>query len=302
MSQRVKAIFGLCYHPDYEANGVDAPVGARDPGLAAGADARAWLVRARQLYNQRHFAEAIAAADRARLTPGLADAADLVAARAYLERYRASAADDDLEAARERLRRVDPLRFTPGERAEFIVGLGETLYFEDAFGAAAEMLGPALAGGVDLAPEARERVLDWWASALDREARARPDAERGAVYARIRDRMREEVASHPGERVGGVLAGGRVARRRRSGRRVVGGGSRVGAGHARERPRRRAPGRPRSVRPDGPRPGARQGAQRRARHHARRLGALQDRVDQVAPLHVTSASRPSSSPRSRRRR
>jgi len=168
------------------------------PALAAGADARAWLVRARQLYNQRHFAEAIAAADRARLTPGLADAADLVAARAYLERYRASAAEDDLEAARARLRRADPLRFTPGERAEFIVGLGETLYFEDAFGAAAEMLGPALDDGVDLPPEARERVVDWWASALDREARARPDAGRAAVYARIRARMREEVASHPG--------------------------------------------------------------------------------------------------------
>ena len=33
----------------------------------------------------------------------------------------------------------------------------------------------------DLTPEARERVLDWWASALDREARPRPDIERQAV-------------------------------------------------------------------------------------------------------------------------
>ena len=66
------------------------------------------LAEARQLYNQRQFAAALTAAERARLTPALADRADLIAARAYLERFRESAAPDDLTNARERLRRIDP--------------------------------------------------------------------------------------------------------------------------------------------------------------------------------------------------
>src|SRR5205809_5421895 len=40
----------------------------------------------RSFYNQRQFAAAIGAADRARLTPALVDRADLIAARAYLDR------------------------------------------------------------------------------------------------------------------------------------------------------------------------------------------------------------------------
>jgi len=48
------------------------------------------LARARLLYNQGQFEAAVNAAEHARLTPARADAADLVAARAYLERFRAS--------------------------------------------------------------------------------------------------------------------------------------------------------------------------------------------------------------------
>src|SRR5579863_9848662 len=67
------------------------------------------LARARALYNQRQFQAAVGAAEQARTLPGRADAADLVAARAYLEKYRESAASDDLTNARERLRRLDPV-------------------------------------------------------------------------------------------------------------------------------------------------------------------------------------------------
>src|SRR5438552_6863819 len=87
------------------------------------------LLRARLLYNQRKFEAAVSAADQARLTPARADAADLVAARAYLERFRTSAAADDLVHARERLRRLDPEKFAGRERVEYIVGLGEALFF-----------------------------------------------------------------------------------------------------------------------------------------------------------------------------
>jgi hypothetical protein len=167
---------------------VAAPLAAADDPLA----------RARLLYNQGQFESAINAAEQAHLTPARADAADLVAARAYLERFRASAEAGDLVNARDRLRRIDPKLFPARERAEYVVGLGEALFFEGAFGAAADALDPIVQSHDALAGDARDRVLDWWASALDREARPRPEMERQGVYQRIRGRMEEEVAARPG--------------------------------------------------------------------------------------------------------
>jgi len=156
------------------------------------------LSRARLLYNQGKFEEAINAAEQARLTPARADAADLVAARAYLERFRASAVAGDLVNARERLRRIDPATFPARERAEYVVGLGEALFFEGAFGATARVLEPIVLRRDEVVGDARERVLDWWASALDRDAKPRPDMERQGVYQKIRERMAEELAVHSG--------------------------------------------------------------------------------------------------------
>ena len=156
------------------------------------------LARARLLYNQGQFEAAINAAEQARLTPERADAADLVAARAYLERFRASAAPDDLANARDRLRRIDPQRFPARERAEYVVGLGEALFFDGAYGAAANVFDPVLQSHDLLTGDARERVLDWWASAIDRDAKPRPEIDRQGVYQRIRARMDEELATHPG--------------------------------------------------------------------------------------------------------
>lgn len=169
------------------------------PALAAqrGRQDNDALARARQFYNQRQFDAALEAADQARQTPALADAADLVAARAYLERFQAGAAPEDLGAARTRLRRIDPRRFPPRERTEFIVGLGQTLYFDEAYGAAANVFETVLLGADLLTDDARGRVLDWWATAIDREARPRPDAERRDVYRRMRARMIDELAVRP---------------------------------------------------------------------------------------------------------
>jgi len=154
------------------------------------------LAKARQLYNQRRFADAIAAADQ--LRPGARrDGADLVAARSYLEQYRGSGAEEDLTSARERLRALDPLRLTQRERIEYVVGLGETLYFEQSFGASAAVFDSVLQTTELLEVDARDRVLDWWADAVDREGRPRPEIERRAVYQRIRSRMEDEIATHP---------------------------------------------------------------------------------------------------------
>jgi len=155
------------------------------------------LTRARLLYNQRQFEEAVNAAEQARLTPAHADLADLVAARAYLERFRESAASDDLTNARDRLRRLDPQRFPPRERIEYIVGLGEALFFDDSFGAAAAVFDSVLLSGEAMSTDARERVLDWWATAVDHEAKPRPDIDRHDIYQRIRLRMRDEIATRP---------------------------------------------------------------------------------------------------------
>jgi hypothetical protein len=173
-----------------------AAVLALGPGPAWAADDP--LAHARLLYNQRQYEAAVRAAEQARMTPARADAADLVAARAYLERFRETAASDDLTNARDRLRRLDPQKFGPRERAEYVVGLGETLFFEGAFGAAATVFDSVLQSRDALTGEARERVLDWWASALDRDAKPRPEIDRQGVYQRIRVRMEDELATRPG--------------------------------------------------------------------------------------------------------
>jgi hypothetical protein len=165
------------------------------PPLAMAADDP--LTRARLLYNQRQFHEAITAAEQARLIPAHADLADLVAARAYLEQFRESAAADDLANARDRLGRLDPAKFPPRERAEYIVGLGEALFFDDSFGAAAAVFDSVLLSDEVMSSDARERVLDWWATSVDREAKPRPDIDRQEIYQRIRARMRDEIATRP---------------------------------------------------------------------------------------------------------
>ena len=168
--------------------------------LAVAANARAAddpLARARQLYNQRQFDAAIEAADQAGLSSSRADAADLVAARAYLERFRDSVSSDDLTNARERLRRLNPDRFGSRERSEYIIGLGEALYLDNAFGAAATVFESVLQGGDLMSGTAREQVLDWWATALDHDTRPRPEIERQSVYERMRGRLQDELAEHP---------------------------------------------------------------------------------------------------------
>ena len=167
------------------------------PGLHA-ADTPDALSQARVLYNQGRFEAAVNAAERARLAPKLVDSADLIAARAYLERYRDTAAVEDLTNARERLRRLDPQGFSTRERIEFVVGLGEALFFDKSYGAAAGVFESALDNNEPQRGDSRERVLDWWASAVDRDAWPRPEIERQIAYQRIRIQMRDELTVDAG--------------------------------------------------------------------------------------------------------
>ena len=156
------------------------------------------LARARDAYNEEQYDAAIDHARAALASPTLGDAARLVIARAHLERYRRSAEPADLTHARDALRAIDASRLRHREQAELFVGLGEWLFFAERFGAAAELFGNAL-GRLDpgLPTATRARVLDWWASALDRYAQRSP-ARRDALYSEMLDRLNEELLHDPG--------------------------------------------------------------------------------------------------------
>ena len=167
------------------------------PRLCAAAEQNP-LLKARLLYNQRQYDAAIDAALEARKLPGGQDVANLVLGRSHLERYRESANSDDLTAGRDALRAIRPANLVPRDQLDLLIGLGQSLYFEGAFGAAAELWESALARAEDIGPAARDRLLDWWASALDRAAQSRLVEDRDPIYARILDRMQAELGRDPG--------------------------------------------------------------------------------------------------------
>jgi hypothetical protein len=162
------------------------------------------LARARALYNQQDADGAIAAALEARVLPGAADAADLVLARARLERFRRTSDRADLVAARETLIQIKPERLPSMDQIDLLVGLGEALYLDGLYGASAELFESALpwvgsgASAPGLDARSRERLLDWWATALDREAQRRLAADGSALYARILSMMQQELSRDPG--------------------------------------------------------------------------------------------------------
>ena len=181
---------------------------AQAPGQVPGT--AALTADAREHYNAGRAAEALALLQPVLAGPGEPAAAALVAARSLLERYRVSGEQADLGAARDHLRAIDPSSLTPRERRELIVGLAEALFLEESFGAAAELFDAALAdpradaglagptGPASKDDQAeRERILDWWATSLDRYAQLKPQAERRLVYRRIADRMERESREHP---------------------------------------------------------------------------------------------------------
>jgi hypothetical protein len=156
------------------------------------------LAEARRLYNSGQFEAAEKEAREATLVDGQADAARVVLGRILTEKYRQSADAADLKAARESLRQVDPRPLGFHDRLELTIGQGEVLFFDDRFGAAAEVFETVLDRSTALGNAAHDRVLDWWATALDRHAQSRSTDDRPPIYDRIIDRMRSELALDPG--------------------------------------------------------------------------------------------------------
>ena len=169
--------------------------------VAAGAAEPAALARARALYNEANFDAAIAAAGPVRQQPLWADAAALIIARSHLERYRQARDQADLIAAREMLSVVRPAVLSPRDHVDLLIGLGQSLYLGEEFGAAAEIFDNALGRASIMTVRERLLVLEWWATALDREGQSRPPDRRPAVFARLAARMEEELRQDPGNRV-----------------------------------------------------------------------------------------------------
>jgi len=169
-------------------------------GLAsvAWADEPPALAKARSLYNASDYDGAIDAASVARREPGWADAAALVIARAHLEQYRQRADAEDLLAARQALGAVRAAALSPRDQVDQLVGLGLSLYLSEIYGAAAELFDTALNRAALLAVRDRLLLLDWWATALDREAQSRPVDRRAPVFERVSARMAEEIRRDPG--------------------------------------------------------------------------------------------------------
>ncbi len=149
------------------------------------------LARARLLYNQQQYEQAIAAAQQAVGAPALADTARLVIGRASLERFRQTANEQDLQAGRDALRQVRGDGLSARDRVDLLMGLGEALYLDNDFGAAAELFSSAIEPAA--AGEPRDTALDWWASALDRAALGSGAEDREAIYGTIAARMETEL-------------------------------------------------------------------------------------------------------------
>jgi hypothetical protein len=179
---------------------VSAPVAAIAlAGLLQGAPALAQggLDFPRQLYNQGRYDQAITAAARLRTTAQV-DGANLIIGRAHLERFRKSADPADLADARAALQAVAPGSLGARDRIDYLVGLGESLYLEESYGPAAEIFEGALDRSRDLGQRAGDRVFDWWATSLDRQAQSGLIDDQEALYRTIRDRARSELGRSPG--------------------------------------------------------------------------------------------------------
>jgi hypothetical protein len=161
------------------------------------------LAEARRLYNLGQYEMAERLAREAAAIPARSDAARVVLGRIQLERFRQSADPRDLSTARESLKMVETAALDAAERVELTIGFAEALYLDGRFGAAAQLFESVRQRSALLGRPAHERVLDWWATAVDRQAQTYPVEERSALYRRILDRMDEEVAENPGSTAAG---------------------------------------------------------------------------------------------------
>ena len=171
--------------------------------MAAAAAEPAALARARALYNAGSYDAAIdAASSRAGSTPRPR------MPRRWCSRARTSSVFD-AGGARGRpdgrthsaWRHPHRPPCLPRDQLDLLIGLGQTLYLGEAFGAAADVFDTALGRASTLGARDRAKLLDWWATALDRQAQARTADRRVPAFSRVVERMEEELRCDPGSAI-----------------------------------------------------------------------------------------------------
>ena len=152
------------------------------------------LAEARLLLGRGDVDGAVASADGVRGDATVRSRADIIAAHARLERYRATGATADLVDARRRLTEVDATTLSARERDALAMGYGIALHLEGASAAAALVFEPLLA--TPRPDDDYQRLLDWWATATATAADRRAVDQRRADYARLQERLQAERRAH----------------------------------------------------------------------------------------------------------
>jgi hypothetical protein len=153
------------------------------------------LAPARIHYNEGRFDDAIEAAKAVEGTVGAP--ATLIIGRAGLERFRTTADPAQLTAARAALSQVEATRLSGRDRLDLVVGLGEALFFDEHYHAAADLFESILDDVAALGPGPRDQLLDWWATAVDRHVRGLPGDKRAEAFDRLVARMEGELRKDP---------------------------------------------------------------------------------------------------------
>jgi hypothetical protein len=185
--------------PTYRAGIAAALLLALAVGPASAAQKPDGVTVARQAYNQGHLDTAIDLARAALEDPRTSTEARIVLGRALVERFRRTAQPEDLDTARVVLLEAGASVLPPPLRVEWLMGSAQVLYFNEHFGAAATLLLSLLADprSDQSVPGGRDRLLDWWATAVDRVAQTRDVAARRAEYGRLSKRLGTELERDP---------------------------------------------------------------------------------------------------------
>src|SRR5215213_4274021 len=153
------------------------------------------LAPARTHYNDGRFEDAITAAQAVEGLVG--SPATLIIGRAGLERFRTTADPAQLTAARTALSHVDVVRLSERDRLDLVVGLGEALFFDEHYQAAADLFESILDDVAALGPGPRDQLLDWWATSVDRHVRGMAPEKRAEAFDRLVVRMESELRKDP---------------------------------------------------------------------------------------------------------
>jgi hypothetical protein len=166
---------------------------------------------ARKLYNQELYELAIRAATEARQAGDAVDEASLI----FAPRPSRTLPPDPRRAQPQRgaVRRCAPSMprsCRRGRRRSSHSPWANTCFWPTSSVRPAELFDSTSARVDDLGPAARDRVLDWWATAMDREAQE-DSAHRAGLYQRIIERMEDELRQQPGSTAAGYWLAGRRA-------------------------------------------------------------------------------------------